>query len=102
VALMALLRGYKFAVSPLFLPACRYTPTCSEYALEAVERYGALRGSVMAAGRVLRCHPFVHGGYDPVPVGGGRVVPGGCRALLGETSVDARHHINPHPSSQTS
>ena len=65
---MALLRGYKFAISPLFLPACRYMPTCSDYALEAIERYGVLRGSLMAAGRLLRCHPFVHGGYDPVPV----------------------------------
>jgi hypothetical protein len=65
-ALQALLRGYKWAISPLLPPACRYVPTCSEYALEAVERYGALRGSFMAAWRVLRCHPFVRGGYDPV------------------------------------
>jgi len=63
---MALLRGYKFAVSPLSLPACRYTPTCSEYALEAIERHGALRGVALAAWRLLRCHPFVRGGYDPV------------------------------------
>jgi len=47
-------------------PACRYVPTCSEYALEAVERYGALRGGWMAAMRVLRCHPFAGSGYDPV------------------------------------
>jgi putative membrane protein insertion efficiency factor len=61
-----LLRGYKWAVSPLFLPACRYVPTCSEYAMEAVDRYGALRGAGMAIGRLLRCHPLAKGGYDPV------------------------------------
>jgi putative membrane protein insertion efficiency factor len=63
---LQLLRGYKWAISPLFGPACRYTPTCSEYAVEAVEHYGVLRGSLMAMGRILRCHPFVKGGYDPV------------------------------------
>jgi putative membrane protein insertion efficiency factor len=65
--LMGLLRAYKFAVSPFSLPACRYTPTCSEYALEAIDRHGALRGVALAAWRLLRCHPFVRGGYDPVP-----------------------------------
>jgi uncharacterized protein len=60
------LRGYKRWVSPAFPPSCRYVPTCSEYAMEAVERYGALRGGVMAAGRVLRCHPLAAGGLDPV------------------------------------
>jgi uncharacterized protein len=63
----AIAAGYKWAISPMFPPACRYVPTCSEYAMEAVERYGALRGGWMALGRVLRCHPFA-GGYDPVPV----------------------------------
>jgi uncharacterized protein len=61
-----LLRGYKRWISPAFPLSCRYVPTCSEYAMEAVERYGALRGGVMAAWRLLRCHPFVKGGYDPV------------------------------------
>jgi len=61
-----LLRAYKWAISPIFPPACRYTPTCSEYAMEAIERYGVLRGGLKAASRVLRCHPFVKGGYDPV------------------------------------
>ena len=60
------LRVYKRWVSPAFPPSCRYVPTCSEYAMEAVERYGALRGGAMAAWRVLRCHPFVKGGLDPV------------------------------------
>jgi len=61
-----LLRAYKWGISPLFPPACRYVPTCSEYAMEAVERYGVLRGGAMAFARLMRCHPFVRGGYDPV------------------------------------
>jgi len=61
-----LLRAYKWAISPMFPPACRYIPTCSEYALEAVDRYGALRGGWMALARVLRCHPLGGSGYDPV------------------------------------
>ena len=63
---LRLLRTYKWAISPLFPPACRYVPTCSEYAEEAVERYGTVRGSLMALARLLRCHPFARGGYDPV------------------------------------
>ena len=63
---IALLRAYKWALSPLLPPACRYVPSCSEYALEAVERHGAVLGALKAAWRVLRCHPFVRGGYDPV------------------------------------
>ena len=69
---LGLLRGYKWALSPLLPPACRYVPTCSDYAMEAVDRYGVLRGGLMAMWRVLRCHPFVQGGFDPVsklPVG---------------------------------
>lgn len=62
-----LLRGYKIAISPLLPPACRFYPTCSEYALEAVTRYGVLKGSWLAARRLLRCHPFHAGGFDPVP-----------------------------------
>jgi len=60
------LRQYKRWISPLFLPACRYVPSCSEYAAEAVARHGVLRGALLAAWRLLRCHPFVKGGYDPV------------------------------------
>ena len=65
--LLVLLRGYKAVLSPFLPPACRYVPTCSDYAAEAIERYGAFRGSAMAIWRLLRCHPFVRGGYDPVP-----------------------------------
>jgi len=64
--LLVVLRGYKRFISPMFLPACRYVPTCSEYAMEAIARYGATRGTLKAIGRLARCHPFVKGGYDPV------------------------------------
>lgn len=64
--LLILLKGYKYIISPLFPPSCRYTPTCSQYAVEAVCKYGALRGLYLAVLRILRCHPFARGGYDPV------------------------------------
>ena len=63
---LSLLRIYKRWISPAFPPSCRYVPTCSEYATEAVDRYGALRGGAMAAWRLLRCHPLAKGGLDPV------------------------------------
>ncbi len=65
-AIQFLLRTYKRFVSPMFLPACRYVPTCSEYALEAVEHFGVFRGGLKAAWRLLRCNPFARGGLDPV------------------------------------
>ena len=61
-----ILRAYKRLISPMLPAACRYVPTCSEYAVEAVERFGILRGGAMALWRVLRCNPFVKGGVDPV------------------------------------
>lgn len=64
--LLMLLRGYKWIVSPMFPPACRYVPTCSDYAAEAIEVHGAIRGSAMAAWRLVRCHPLAKGGFDPV------------------------------------
>ncbi len=65
--IMAAIRFYQRGISPLFPPRCRYIPTCSEYALEAVEKYGAAKGTLLAAKRFLRCDPFHKGGYDPVP-----------------------------------
>ncbi|MEG0288450.1 MAG: membrane protein insertion efficiency factor YidD [Carnobacterium sp.] len=61
------IKGYQKGISPLFPPTCRYYPTCSSYAIEAIERHGALKGTVMGTARILRCHPFVKGGFDPVP-----------------------------------
>jgi len=65
--LIGLLKAYRFAISPLYGQVCRYHPTCSAYALEAVETHGALRGMWLALRRLLRCHPWNPGGYDPVP-----------------------------------
>jgi len=65
--LIFLVRFYQAAIGPLLPPACRYYPSCSQYAIEALERHGALRGSWLAAKRIARCHPFRPGGYDPVP-----------------------------------
>ncbi|HEU5288159.1 MAG TPA: membrane protein insertion efficiency factor YidD [Candidatus Limnocylindria bacterium] len=64
---LGLLRFYKARISPQLPPACRYTPTCSEYAMEAVERHGVVVGGFLAMKRVLSCNPFSRGGYDPVP-----------------------------------
>jgi uncharacterized protein len=61
-----LLRIYKALLSPFLPPACRFTPTCSTYAMEAVEKYGAFRGTWLGFKRILRCQPFCKGGYDPV------------------------------------
>lgn len=65
--LLAIFRFYQRQISPLFPPRCRYIPTCSEYAVQAVEKYGAWKGGLLALKRFLRCHPFHEGGYDPVP-----------------------------------
>ena len=61
-----LLRGYQRWISPAFGPRCRYYPSCSEYAIQAVKRFGILRGTLLATWRVLRCNPWSHGGFDPV------------------------------------
>ena len=65
--LLLLIRFYRRCISPLFPPCCRFYPTCSAYALEAVTKYGAAKGGFMALKRILKCHPFLPGGYDPVP-----------------------------------
>ena len=65
--LLWMIRFYRSAISPLRPPCCRFIPTCSQYALEALEKYGALKGGWLAFRRILRCNPFHKGGYDPVP-----------------------------------
>ena len=65
--LLALIRFYQRQISPLRPPCCRFIPTCSQYALEAVEKYGAAKGGWLALKRLLRCNPFCKGGYDPLP-----------------------------------
>ena len=62
-----LIRVYKRYISPFFPPCCRFQPTCSQYAYEAIERYGFVKGMYLALKRILKCHPFHKGGYDPVP-----------------------------------
>lgn len=65
--LLLLIRGYQMTFSKVLPPSCRYYPSCSHYTYEAVERYGWLKGALMGAARIARCHPFAKGGYDPVP-----------------------------------
>ncbi|MDR2891218.1 MAG: membrane protein insertion efficiency factor YidD [Alistipes sp.] len=65
--LVALIKVYQYGISPLLPHACRYTPTCSEYTVEALKKHGLLRGGVLAARRISRCHPWGGSGYDPVP-----------------------------------
>ncbi len=64
---LGLIRIYQHTLSHLFAGSCRFYPSCSQYTYEAIERYGPLRGSWLGLRRILRCHPFAHGGYDPVP-----------------------------------
>ena len=65
--LLFLIRCYRRFISPLFPPCCRFYPTCSTYAMQAIEKYGAAKGGWLAFKRIIRCHPFNDGGYDPVP-----------------------------------
>ena len=66
-AVIGLIRFYQKYISPLSPPSCRYSPTCSRYGIEAVERFGVIKGLGLTVWRVLRCNPWTHGGYDPVP-----------------------------------
>ncbi len=63
---IALIKAYRRVISPMLPPSCRFTPSCSLYTLQAIEKYGLLRGGWMGARRLLRCHPFSKGGFDPV------------------------------------
>jgi putative membrane protein insertion efficiency factor len=63
---IALIKGYQVFVSPMLPPSCRFTPSCSLYTLQAIEKYGLLKGILMGTRRILRCHPFSKGGFDPV------------------------------------
>lgn len=65
--LLSLIHIYRKLISPLFPASCRFQPTCSQYALEAIEKFGVFKGSWLAIKRILRCHPFHPGGYDPIP-----------------------------------
>ena len=65
--LLWLVRFYRVSISPMHRPCCRFIPTCSQYAMEAIQKYGALKGGFLALRRILRCNPFCKGGYDPVP-----------------------------------
>jgi len=65
--LILLIKLYQLLISPLFPPSCRFTPTCSEYTLEALKKYGILKGSWLGFKRIIRCHPWGGSGYDPVP-----------------------------------
>ena len=97
LVLKAFIRGYQLLISPLLPATCRYTPTCSSYALTAIERFGPLRGSWMAIKRIVRCNPWHEGGYDPVPV-----IP-----MVGETdlrtlvSLDETADEDTHETSQS-
>ena len=106
-AIQFALRGYKRWISPMLPNACRFVPTCSEYAMEAVERHGALRGTWLAVARLLRCHPFTRAGYDPVPQESRSirqacnfaVVPQSLAGAAFAASANAGGHSNSRPLS---
>jgi uncharacterized protein len=84
-ALIALVRGYRYFLSPWLGSSCRFEPTCSAYSLQALEQHGAAAGTYLTLGRLLRCHPFCHGGHDPVPAAAPRLFA----ALLSHAPVQA-------------
>jgi putative membrane protein insertion efficiency factor len=101
--LLLMLRGYKAFLSPWLPNACRFVPTCSEYAAEAIEKYGAFRGGFKAAWRLLRCHPFSAGGYDPVVLPEKSVAEPVCVCQAHQESKTTPERtptaLAPHPSS---
>ncbi|PKW27957.1 membrane protein insertion efficiency factor YidD [Phycicoccus duodecadis] len=95
---LVLIKGYQRFISPLRPPTCRYYPSCSAYAVTAIERFGPLRGGWMGAARLLRCHPWAAGGVDHVPdrdPGTGRPVPGttGSKPYAGTPAAPGSSHI---------
>ncbi|HLT45908.1 MAG TPA: membrane protein insertion efficiency factor YidD [Rubricoccaceae bacterium] len=89
LGLIGLVRLYQLALSPVLPPSCRYTPTCSQYAVQALQKYGAVRGTVLAVWRVLRCHPWGGHGYDPP-------------RWFGEPRPEPHVHEEPHPTASSS
>ena len=89
-ALVLLIRGYQLGISPILPPSCRFYPSCSAYALEAVQVHGALRGSWLALRRLSRCHPFHAGGLDPVPPRQARAASGDSRREPADSDQSAR------------
>ncbi|WP_374594469.1 membrane protein insertion efficiency factor YidD [Aquabacterium sp.] len=97
-ALIALIRGYRFFFSPWVGSACRFEPTCSQYALQALRQHGATGGSYLAARRLLRCHPWCDGGHDPVPAR----LPGLFTSLSNQTRTEPSDAAAVVPSQQES
>jgi putative membrane protein insertion efficiency factor len=91
--LIGLVRFYRFFLSPWLGSGCRFEPTCSAYALQALQQHGAVAGSVLAAGRVLRCHPWCRGGHDPVP----DTAPRLFTRLLASPAADNEHRTTRLP-----
>ncbi len=91
--LIALLRAYRFAISPLYGQVCRYHPTCSAYALEAVTVHGSIKGSWLAVRRIGRCHPWAAGGYDPVPAKPGQ-------SAVSVPTMESRQQSGPEHTTQ--
>ncbi|MBU0944558.1 MAG: membrane protein insertion efficiency factor YidD [Proteobacteria bacterium] len=87
---LGLIRGYRYLLSPLLPPSCRFTPSCSRYAIEAIETHGTWRGLLLALGRIARCQPFCQGGYDPVPPVSGNGCQGGCGQRRGNKKCNTQ------------
>ncbi len=91
--LALLVRAYQLVLRPILPPACKFVPSCSEYAIEALRTHGALRGLALGSWRIMRCNPFTVGGYDPVPArpSAGEAVPGADRPAMHHTGCSHTH-----------